>query len=202
MEDLDQLFIEQPGWSAPQSQGRQQLGSTNWIPPVEVLERGGQLIVRAEVPGMNKDQIQVEIEDDQLVLSGERMQEHEDKREGFYRTERSYGRFYRVIPLPEGVNPEQAKATFSNGVLEISMAMPQQQQSRGKKIEVQEGDPAQISHSGQSQGASSSSSESGYTQGGSQSGYSQGSSPQRGYSQSDSQRSPSESGGSHSGSRA
>jgi HSP20 family protein len=118
--------------------GGQAQAGLPWVPPVEVLERDGQLVVRAEVPGLSKDDVNVEIENDELVLSGERIDEHKDEREGFYQSERSYGRFYRSICLPQGVDPEQAKASFSNGVLEVTMPAPKQQQSRGRKIEVRE----------------------------------------------------------------
>lgn len=111
-------------------------GETTWIPPVEVVERDGQLVVRAEVPGLSKDQLNVEFEDGQLVISGERRQEREERRGGAYRNERIYGTFYRSIPLPEGVDPEQAKAAFKNGVLEITMPAPES--PRAKRIEIQE----------------------------------------------------------------
>ena len=107
-----------------------------WVPPLEVVERDGQLVVRADVPGVAADQINVEIEDGQLVISGERQQEHEERRADFYRSERSYGTFCRSVPLPQGVSPEQVKATFANGVLEITMPAPQP--SHGQRIEVQE----------------------------------------------------------------
>jgi HSP20 family protein len=108
-----------------------------------VSEQDGQLVVRADVPGVNRDQIEVEIENGQLVVSGERKEEHEERRGGFYRTERSYGRFYRAIPLPDGVKPEQAQATFNNGVLEIRIPLPEQPQSQ--RIQVQEKSQSQTS---------------------------------------------------------
>ena len=131
IEDLDDLFG---------SVGEGRLSERRegaWVPAVEVAERDGQLVVRADVPGLNKDQIKVEVEDGQLLISGERVQEHEEQREGVFRSERSYGSFFRAIPLPDGVNPEQAKATFTNGVLEITMPAPRRMAA--KRIEVQEG---------------------------------------------------------------
>jgi HSP20 family protein len=138
MEDLDGLL----GGSGPSLMPRIDLGArgegqTTWVPPVEMLERDGQFVVRVDVPGMNRDQINVEIEDGQLIVSGERTQEREDRREGFYRSERVYGSFYRVIPLPEGVDPGQARGTFANGVLEITMPAPKRQEAR--RLEIQEG---------------------------------------------------------------
>src|SRR6266542_332432 len=94
-----------------------------WSPQVEVFEREGQLIVRADLPGLERDDIKVDIDEDNISIKGERKQEHEENREGFYRSERSYGRFYRNIPLPEGVDPESCTANFNNGVLEIKMAV-------------------------------------------------------------------------------
>lgn len=110
------------------------------MPAVEVLECDGQFVVRADVPGLRKDQVNVEIEGGNLVISGERSQEHEERRGTFYRSERVYGSFYRVIPLPEGVDPNQAKATFDNGVLEVTMPAPQR--TEPKRIEIREGSEA------------------------------------------------------------
>ncbi len=118
-----------------------------WSPQVEVFERDNQLVVRADLPGLTKDDVHVEITDDALIIEGERKQEHEERREGYYRSERSYGRFYREIPLPEGVNAENATATFRNGVLEITMQLPERQ-PRGRRIEIKE-----ASEQGQAQAA-------------------------------------------------
>ena len=92
-----------------------------WSPQIETFEREGQLVVRADLPGLKKDDVNVEITDDAITISGERRNEDEERREGYYRSERSYGSFFRSIPLPEGVNAEDANATFNNGVLEITM---------------------------------------------------------------------------------
>ena len=109
-----------------------------WSPDVEMFERDGQLVVRADLPGLTKDDVKVEITDNVINLSGERKSEHEEKGEGYYRSERSYGSFYRSIPLPQGVNADDANATFNNGVLEITMAAPQLK-SRGRRLEIKEG---------------------------------------------------------------
>ena len=136
MEDLDQLTAGGTGTSgaAPaRRSGRDAL----WVPTIEVSEEDGQLVVRADVPGVNRDQIEVEIDDGQLIISGERKEEHEERRGGFYRTEVSYGRFYRAVPLPDGVHPEQAQATFNNGVLEIRIPRPARQQAQ--RVQVHDG---------------------------------------------------------------
>ncbi|MBI3951097.1 MAG: Hsp20/alpha crystallin family protein [Acidobacteria bacterium] len=73
---------------------------------------------------------------------GERRQEHEESRRGYYRSERSYGSFYRSLPLPEGVDADSVTASFNNGVLEITMPVPQRE-LRGRQIEIQEASPKQ-----------------------------------------------------------
>ena len=83
-------------WGGGQSQGRY------WSPAIEAFERDGKYIVHAELPGLNKDDVKVELIDDAIVIQGERKFEHEDQQNGVHRTERRYGHFYRSIPLPEG----------------------------------------------------------------------------------------------------
>ncbi len=109
---------------------------TLWAPQVEVFQRDNNLVVRADLPGLKKDDVDVHIENDALVIQGERRNEFEDRQEGYYRSERSYGSFYRAIPLPEGTSPDQVNARFQDGVLEITAPLPTQEQRKGKKIEV------------------------------------------------------------------
>jgi HSP20 family protein len=102
---------------------------SDWIPAIDVTERNGQLQVRADLPGVQNDDLKVEISGGALNISGERKQEHEEDSGGFHRVERSYGSFFRSIPLPDGTNIEQARAQFNNGVLEVSVPLPRQQQN-------------------------------------------------------------------------
>ena len=101
-----------------------EFGRAVWSPEVEVFERDGQFTVRADLPGVTKDGVKVEVADAALTISGERKEETEEKGEGFYRSERTYGSFFRRIPLPEGVKADEADATFKNGVLEVAMPAP------------------------------------------------------------------------------
>ncbi len=104
---------------------------------VEVIQNNGQFTVRADLPGMSKDDIKVELTDDLLTISGERKEEKEEKREGFYSSERSYGNFYRQLPLPEGALTEKAEATFNNGVLEVTMPAKKIEPAT-RKLEINE----------------------------------------------------------------
>jgi HSP20 family protein len=108
----------------------QEEGGGLWAPPIEVSQEDGQLKVHAELPGLKPEDVKVEVTEDQLVIQGERKYEHEEKKKGLYRSERRYGQFYRAIPLPEGANTQQAKAQFQNGVLEISLPVPEQKSNR------------------------------------------------------------------------
>lgn len=114
-EEMDRLF---DGYGFGEVPG---LGSATWSPQIEMFEREGKLVVRADLPGLKREDIKVDLADDAIRIHGERRQEHEENREGYYRSERSYGSFHRTIPLPEGVDGEDATATFRDGVLEIAM---------------------------------------------------------------------------------
>jgi HSP20 family protein len=111
---------------------------TSWAPAVEVFEKNGYWIVRAELPGLTKEHVKVEITDEMLVIEGERKHEKEEKGEHVYRSERSYGTFYRGIPLPEGVNPETARATYKDGVLEVTLVAPLTPEKHARRVEIGE----------------------------------------------------------------
>jgi HSP20 family protein len=128
-EQMDRVFEGFGLSDASRSQGDGSQMAT-WTPAIEVFQRDNNLVVRAELPGVNKDDVKVEVTDDGLVIQGERREEHEQRNEGFYRREISYGRFYRVIPLPEDIDTEQVRAEFNNGVLEVAVPIPQAQQRR------------------------------------------------------------------------
>src|SRR6516164_11618193 len=134
MEDMEQQWGQ-----LGMGQGRQGMATTGeafFSPPMEVFEREGHLVVRADLPGLTKDDVHVEITDEALTIEGERRAEHEERQGGVLHSERRYGRFHRQIPLPEGVNTEQVTASFKDGVLEVSMPAPQRQ-ARGRRIEIQ-----------------------------------------------------------------
>ena len=141
--DMERLFGDFEGYRFPRffdkdfAPFRMEFENVEWMPPVEMLRKNGHILVRADLPGMTKDDVKVELTDDMLLISGERKQEKEEKHEGFYRSERSYGSFYRQIPLPEGVKTENANAVFHNGVLEITMPAPKME-TNTRKLEIKE----------------------------------------------------------------
>ena len=110
-----------------------------WAPQIEMFERGGQLIVHADLPGLRKDDVKVELFDDAVTIEGERRNQLDEKQEGFYRSERSYGRFFRRVPLPQGVNTEDAKASFRDGVLEVTMPAPKSKSKTARKLDIGDG---------------------------------------------------------------
>ena len=113
-------------------------GAGLWAPDVDIVQRDNELVITADLPGLSKDEVTVDVTDNVLTLQGERKREHEEEKEGIYRSERSYGSFYRAIPLPEGAITEQARATFRDGVLEIRLPAPPAS-TKGRRIEIQEG---------------------------------------------------------------
>ncbi len=145
VDEMDRVFddVFGRGWLAPRL-GRGWLRSPwrsefeEWAPDVEVFHRNNELVVRADLPGLTKDDIKVDVTEDHITLEGERKREHEEEKGGRYRSERSYGSFYREIPLPEGTITDQAKANFKDGVLEITMPAPPEQVRRGRRLEIAE----------------------------------------------------------------
>ena len=136
LEDMDRMLYGFAGGAFPDMWGGEGAERSIWSPQLETFRRGDQLIVRADLPGMNKENVNVEVEDDTLLISGERQDEQREERDDFYRSERSYGRFFRAIPLPEGVDPNSAKAEFKDGVLEVTVPVPKEPERRSRRIDV------------------------------------------------------------------
>lgn len=109
-----------------------------WIPPMDLTEADGEYVVRADLPGLTREDIEIEVKDDVLTISGERKSEHHDSGEGFYRVERSFGRFSRSLDLPAGVDATSVMAEFDNGVLEVRIPKPEEHQPT--KVQIGAGD--------------------------------------------------------------
>jgi HSP20 family protein len=107
-----------------------------WAPRMDVFEKDGNLVVKAELPGVKKEDIQITLEGNDLTVRGERAEESEVKEENYYRCERSYGSFYRRLPLPFDVSADKIGANFNDGVLEITIPKPAAEQPKAQKIAV------------------------------------------------------------------
>lgn len=107
-----------------------------WIPAMDLVETADAFVLRADLPGLTEKDVNIEFEDNVLTISGERKSEHEEKKEGYYRVERSYGSFSRSLTLPEGVDPDAVKANFDRGVLEVRVPKPEERKPRKVAISV------------------------------------------------------------------
>ena len=116
-------------------------GARRWTPAMDLVETGDHFVLRADLPGMSEADVNIELEDNVLTLSGERKAEHEETREGFIRVERSFGSFARSLTLPKGVDPEAVTAAFEKGVLEVRVPKPEQRKPRKIAISGSDGEP-------------------------------------------------------------
>ena len=105
-----------------------------WVPAMDLVETEEHFVLRADLPGLNEDDVSIELEDNVLTVSGERKSEHEERKEGFYRIERATGRFARSLTLPEGVDPDAVQASFDRGVLEVRVPKPEERKPRKVQI--------------------------------------------------------------------
>ena len=138
--DLDRPF-EGSAWPSFRRPSFRALPTTEdaaWYPQIDVFEKDGRLVTKIDLPGIRKEDVKVEVTDGHLAISGERKSEAEEKKEGFYRCERQSGSFYRGVPLPEGAKIEDVKATFSDGVLEVSVPLPAKAQAKPRTVEIQD----------------------------------------------------------------
>jgi HSP20 family protein len=110
--------------------------AAQWSPQIEVFEREGNLVVNADLPGVKREDVEVNVDDDVLTIRGERRQEHRETDRGYLRTERNYGSFFRQIPLPSGVDPNRVEASFDDGVLQVVVPAPRNEQQRRRRIEI------------------------------------------------------------------
>ena len=106
-----------------------------WSPQLETFRQGDRLVVRT-CPVCARRDVNVEVEDGVLSISGHRQEEQVDDRDDCYRSERSYGQFYRALPLPDGVSGDECEATFDNGALEVKFPLPKQQERKARRIDV------------------------------------------------------------------
>ena len=114
-------------WETPSAQRR-------WLPEMDLVEAEDHYLLKADLPGMKQEDVSIEFNDGTLTISGERKAEYERKEKGFFRLERSFGKFSRSLTLPDGVDPERIDASFHDGVLDVRIPKPEERKPR--KIEV------------------------------------------------------------------
>jgi len=102
------------------------IGRARWIPAMDVVEKEDHLELRADLPGMREDDVNIEVKDSVLTISGERRSDHEEKGEGYHRVERAFGHFSRSVNLPDGIDPGEVTADFNDGVLQVRIPKPKE----------------------------------------------------------------------------
>ena len=110
-----------------------------WMPAMDLVETGDHFVLRADLPGLSEEDVNIEVEDRVLTISGERKAEHQVDKDGFHRIERAFGTFSRSLTLPEGIDPEAVQASFDRGVLEVRIPKPEERKPR--KITIGAGAP-------------------------------------------------------------
>jgi HSP20 family protein len=125
--EMEDMFGRLPAW--PWSERER-----GWAPAVDMVDRKDEIVLRADLPGLDEKDIEVTVQDGMLTIRGERKEETEEKKEDYYYSERTYGVFARTLPLPAGVEADKVKAIFKKGVLEVHL--PKAKESKGKRIEV------------------------------------------------------------------
>ena len=133
MNDLfDDFFNALPMASGGASSER--LGA--FSPSIDVMEGEKDIVVKAELPGLEEKDIEVMLDDDALTIKGEKKEEREEEGKDYYHMERTYGSFYRVIPLPVEVDGKKVEATFKNGVLSVILPKTEKAKAAGKRISI------------------------------------------------------------------
>ena len=142
MNRLFSTFFDQP--TAPRGGNGGTAGARRWIPAMDLVEAGEHFVLKADLPGLSESDVNIEVENNVLTVSGERKTELEDKHEGYYRLERAFGAFSRSLTLPEGIDPDAVTASFDNGVLEVRIPKPAEAKPRRVQISVGGGEPRTI----------------------------------------------------------
>jgi HSP20 family protein len=134
--EMNRLFNTLVDPSTPPSRGASGGPSPRWLPPMDLLETGEHYVLRADLPGLADEDVNVQFEDNVLTISGERTAEHDDQQEGYYRLERAFGAFSRSLTLPDGVDPDTVQAHLDRGVLELKIPKPAQKKPRHVQIKL------------------------------------------------------------------
>jgi HSP20 family protein len=133
--EMNRLFNTVFDTPAPAGNG----GMRRWMPAMDLVESGDHFVLRADLPGLSEEDVNIEVEDRVLTISGERKAEHEVNKDGYHRIERAFGAFSRSLTLPEGIDAEAVQASFDRGVLEVRIPKPEERKPR--KITIGAGAP-------------------------------------------------------------
>jgi len=132
-EEMDRMFETGPLFRPGLMPWRAELA---FVPPLEITEKDNALIVKADLPGMKKEDVKVEVLPEGITITGERKEEREEKKEGYFRTERLYGSFERFVPLPDGALLDKAVANFKDGVLEVKVPLGATPKSEARTLPI------------------------------------------------------------------
>jgi len=134
-------FFEEPRWPFRFAwpSGLAEANAKDWFPTIDVFERDNTLVTKVDLPGLKKEDVKVEVVDGMLTIRGERANETKEGKENYYRCERMYGTFTRTVPLPDGVTLKDVKATFVDGVLEVTVPLPVKAEATKHVVEIGEG---------------------------------------------------------------
>lgn len=140
--EMNRMFDDMFGGLVRRPTGSQRGQTSEWAPSMDVLQKDGDLVVRAELPGVKLDDVNITVHDNLLTISGERKHEQEEERAGYFVRERRHGSFQRSMQLPEGVDEEHIRARFTDGVLEVILeGAAAVREPRRIEIEGSEEDP-------------------------------------------------------------
>lgn len=129
-DEMDRMFEGYPfGRLAPWKE-------MSFAPAIEVAEKEGTLFVKADLPGLKKEDVKVDVSAEGLTIAGERKEEKEEKKTGYFRTERLYGSFARFVPLPEGALLDKAEANFKDGVLAVKVPLGKTATPEPKRLPI------------------------------------------------------------------
>jgi HSP20 family protein len=126
--EVNRVFDAFFGGRNPNSGGRR------WVPAMDLVEQDDEFVLKADLPGLREEDVEIEVADGVLAISGERKSEHSERSEGYYRVERAIGQFSRSVSLPKGVEAEQVAARFENGVLEVRIPKPEERKPHRVQI--------------------------------------------------------------------
>lgn len=137
LEDVSNRLNRFFGRALPQTTSSQDmLALADWTPSVDITETDAAFLVKGEIPGVNKDDVKVTIEDGMLTIQGERKQEKEEKGKKFHRIERSYGSFMRSFRVPEGVDESKVKADFKDGMINVTLPKSEKAKAKSKAVNI------------------------------------------------------------------